>query len=287
MEHGSVTGAAEALRLSQPAVSLAIGSLERQIGFNLFNRVHGRLVPTKEAEFLLADAKNAIFYLQRARDTARSIKERTRGSLVIASYPAIAHEFLPMVLTRFLQKRPGVYVELQTSSSHAVHELLSMRGFDVGIVDTPVNASDVFVRRIELECVCVLPAKQTLTTSDTVTPLDLDGVPFFSIFNGHYIYNQLSSAFSACNSHWNVVVETRLFSSACSLVSRGWGATVVDAVTAGDFRNRDVMLKRFDPRITSDINIIIPERISRSSIADLFLSDFENELQKYTFEIIK
>lgn len=81
------------------------------------------------------------------------------------------------------------------------------------------------------------------------------------------------------------MVEMRLFSSACSMVSRGWGATVVDAVTARNFLDRDVELKRFYPQINSEVNIIIPERISRSNITDVFLADFEEELRNYTSDL--
>jgi DNA-binding transcriptional LysR family regulator len=69
MTLGTATEAAAALGISQPAVSVAIASLEQELGFVLFERIKGRLKPTREAQFLLDDAR-------RARSTARP---RRRG----------------------------------------------------------------------------------------------------------------------------------------------------------------------------------------------------------------
>lgn len=282
MALGTATEAAAALGISQPAVSLAIGSLERELGFVLFERVKGRLKPTREAQFLLDDAKSAIGALERTSQTARAIRSRTQGNLVVASYPGIALEFLPRVLTRFLKTRPGVRVELLSRSSHVIHELIPAQSFDVAIADLPVNRQDVQTRAMSLECVCVLPRRHALARKRLIEPRDLDGVPFFSLFKEHLIYYRVASAFAAANAHWNVVAECRFFASCCAFVAQGWGAGIVDPITAGDFAHRGVVARPFRPAIVYDIGLLLPARRPQSRLTRDFIAEVEREMQAFT-----
>jgi DNA-binding transcriptional LysR family regulator len=282
MALGTATEAAAALGISQPAVSLAIGSLERELGFVLFERVKGRLKPTREAQFLLDDAKSAIGALERAGQTARAIRSRTHGNLVVASYPGIALEFLPRVMTRFLKTRPGVRVELLSRSAHVIHELIPAQSFDVAIADLPANRQDVQTRAMSLECVCVLPRRHALTRKRFIEPKDLDGVPFFSLFKEHLVYYRVASAFAAANAHWNVVAECRFFASACAFVAQGWGASVVDPITAGDFAQRGVVTRPFRPAVVYDIGLLLPARRPQSRLTRDFIAEVEREMQAFT-----
>ncbi len=282
MALGTATEAAAALGISQPAVSLAIGSLERELGFVLFERVKGRLKPTREAQFLLDDAKSAIGAVERAAQTARAIRSRTHGNLVVASYPGIALEFLPRVLTKFLKSRPGVRVELLSRSSHVIHELIPAQSFDVAIADLPVNRQDVLTRAMSLECVCVLPKRHALARKRFIEPRDLDGMPFFSLFKEHLIYYRVASAFAAANAHWNVVAECRFFASACAFVAQSWGASIVDPITARDFAHRGVVARPFRPAIVYDIGLLQPVRRPQSRLTRDFIGEVEREIQSYT-----
>jgi DNA-binding transcriptional LysR family regulator len=279
MTLGTATEAAAALGISQPAVSLAIASLEKELGFVLFERVNGRLKPTREAQFLFDDARSAMGALDRAAQTARAIRSRTHGNLVIASYPGIALEFLPRLLSKFLKTRPGVRVELLSRSSHVIHELIPAQSFDVAIADLPINRQDVETRAMSFECVCVLPKKHALARKRVIEPKDLHGVPFFSLFKEHLIYYRVASAFAAANVHWNVVAECRFFASACAFVSQSWGASIVDPITAKDFAHRGVVARAFRPAIIYDVGLLLPRRRPQSRLTKDFIAELEREIE--------
>jgi DNA-binding transcriptional LysR family regulator len=282
MTLGTATEAAAALGISQPAVSVAIASLEQELGFVLFERIKGRLKPTREAQFLLDDARSAMGALDRAAQTARAIRNHTHGNLVIASYPGIALEFLPRVLAKFLKSRPGVRVELLSRSSHVLHELIPAQSFDVAIADLPVNRQDVLTRALSLECVCVLPKRHALAGKRLIVPEDLHGVPFFSLFKEHLIYNRVARAFAAANAHWNVVAECRFFASACAFVAQSWGASIVDPITASDFAHRGLAVRPFRPSIVYDIGILLPARRPQSRLTKDFIPYVEREIRAFT-----
>jgi len=75
MTEGSVTQAAVALGVTQPAVSCLIANLEESMGFLLFKRHRGRFQPTGEAEIFLEDAERLLASHSRATRTARDIRD--------------------------------------------------------------------------------------------------------------------------------------------------------------------------------------------------------------------
>lgn len=268
MRLGTVTQAASMLGITQPAVSSMIAGLEHEIGFKLFQRVKGRLRPRPEASFLFEDVERTLGSLDRTVQTARAIRSRSHGSLVIASYPGIAIDFLPRVLTEFLASRPGVRIELHSRSAHVLHELIPAQRFDIGIADLPVNRRGIQTEPLTLDCVCVLPAAHPLARKTVITPRHLDGTPFIALFNEHITYFRIANAFAAANAHWKVVAETRFFASCCAFVAYGAGVTIVDPITAAEYAQRGLITRRFEPVIPYEIGLLYPTERLRSGLVD-------------------
>ena len=107
MTTGNMTQAAEMLGIAQPSASSLIANLEHSLGFELFDRSKGRLIATPEARALLPDVVLSLETVELTKHRARQIKEDRRGDLSIVSYPDIAIDFLPSLLSRFLSTRPG------------------------------------------------------------------------------------------------------------------------------------------------------------------------------------
>ena len=90
IQHGSVTGAAEALGLSQPAISKALALLETETGLSLFERRNRRLVPTAEALILHGEVDKMFLALTRIVGLSRELKSLAHGQLSVVSTPAIS-----------------------------------------------------------------------------------------------------------------------------------------------------------------------------------------------------
>ncbi|MFI4986867.1 MAG: LysR substrate-binding domain-containing protein, partial [Alphaproteobacteria bacterium] len=181
---------------------------------------------------------------------------------------------------------PDVRVELHSRSAHVIHELIPAQRFDIAIADLPANQRGVQTEPLTFECVSVLPAGHPLAEKDVITPRDLDGVPFISLFNEHIIYYRVASAFAAANVHWNVVAETRFFASNCAFVAYGTGVSIVDPITAADYASRGLVAKRFLPRIPYEIGLLYPTERPRARLLDALVLVLKRHLAPYVAEDI-
>ena len=98
---GSVTRAAEAQHVSQPAISKQIQSLERELGVPLFHRVGRRVLPT-EAGLLLAECAGRMFDdLTATTDLLTHLATASRGSLRLCATETVTDNLLPPALPEF------------------------------------------------------------------------------------------------------------------------------------------------------------------------------------------
>ena len=111
-ELGTVSRAAEHLRIAQPALSRQIGELERELGIKLFDRVGRRLLLTGEGEQLLTDCRALLNCAMAIGEHARQLQDGDSGVLKLASSPQMIEGALAAFLIRYAQRFPKVKVKL-------------------------------------------------------------------------------------------------------------------------------------------------------------------------------
>ena len=147
VDHRSVTNAAAAMGVTQPAVSAQIARLEQELGFSLFDRSNGRLKPTAEGILFYAEANKALTGIDRLAQAAEQIRTAQTGRLVIASHPSAAISLLPSLVSTFLAERPGVLVRLLSRNSDVISQLLPTESYDIGIAELPIDETAVRLSR--------------------------------------------------------------------------------------------------------------------------------------------
>jgi DNA-binding transcriptional LysR family regulator len=111
-ELGTVSRAAEHLRIAQPALSRQISDLEQELGIKLFDRVGRRLLLTGEGEQLLAHCRALLSCAMAIGEHARQLQDGDAGVLKIASSPQIIEGALAAFLMRYALRYPKVQVKL-------------------------------------------------------------------------------------------------------------------------------------------------------------------------------
>ncbi len=281
MVTGMMTRAADFLGITQPSVSNLIANLEYEIGFELFKRSKGRLIPTPEAHYFYKDVDRTLGSIELTAHTARQIRDRELGNLVIASYPGIAFDLLPNVLSEFISRRPKVRIKLLSRSSEIVRELVPTQQFDVAIAELPADHPAVHTEAFNFQCVCVLPSGHRLARKTSITPEDLSDEPFISLFREHQTYFQVANAFSNAGATWNIVAETQFFATACSFVNYGAGVSIVDPFTANKFQKQGLVVKPFEPVIDYRIGLLYPLDRARSRLLEAFLTSLKEKIRPF------
>ncbi|RON33867.1 LysR substrate-binding domain-containing protein [Pseudomonas brassicacearum] len=278
MIHGTMTRAAELLRVSQPAISTTIATLEHETGLSLFVRKGGRLHPTPEARLFFVETERALEAVERTSRIAKEIRTGKRGHLAIAAYASVSINVLPRLIANFAKERPGLQIKIITRNSQAIRELMSTQQFDLAIAELPLDYPSSNMEVISYECQCMMPMDHPLSKLDVITPTDLDGVPFISLFKGDPIYQQIAAAFSDYEAAWNVVAETEFFSTACELVCCGMGVGIIDPVVSLPF-TRHLVTKPFFPSIKYQIALLLPIHEEPSQVALEFITVLKEMLR--------
>jgi DNA-binding transcriptional LysR family regulator len=173
-KHLSFTKAADALFMTQPAVTFQIRQLEEHFNTRLFDRVQGRITLTPAGQMALEYAER-ILALSAELDTR--MKERSgqvAGPLLIGASTTIAEFLLPQILGEFKAKFPAVVPRLFVANSEAVQARIAERTLDLGFIEgeshLPSLVADVCCDD-ELQVVCA--PSHPLAKLKTVAPKTL------------------------------------------------------------------------------------------------------------------
>lgn len=178
-EEGSVTRAAERLRISQPAVSKQLRELEKSLGVALFHRLSKGVKLTEGGE-LLAGYSRQLFALEAEAERAlEELRGLERGRLCIGASTTIGTYFLPPILARFRVMHPRIEVQLLISNTREVQHQFLNNELDValteGSVPLPDLQADVFAHD---EIVLIAPPRCALLCD---VPVNLQGLSRFPI----------------------------------------------------------------------------------------------------------
>src|SRR4051812_38959600 len=112
---GTVTAAARALQMTQPAVTTALLRLEDTLGYRLFERKKGRIRPTEEAQALAREVDKIFRTVTVVEKFAYDLKDAREGMLSIACTPTLACSFVAQGISEFRNVRSDVRVWLDVT----------------------------------------------------------------------------------------------------------------------------------------------------------------------------
>jgi DNA-binding transcriptional LysR family regulator len=280
MVAGTVTAAAKALGISQPSASSLIANMEKELGFALFKRIKGRLIPTPEAQYLSSDVDRTLDSVELTTQRAQQIRDQKFGNLVVATYPDIAIDFLPRLISTFRAGRPELRVTIMARRTEMIRGLLPTQLYDLAIVEWPIEHPSVEAEEFEFPCVCALPDGHELTGRRLIRPGDIAGLPYISLLPEHMTYSQTEAAFRSNAALWNVAIETQTMESVSAFVRQGAGVGLLDPLTALRYVKDGIVARRFEPAVTFKVALLLPRDRLRSTLLDEFIKTLRQEFDR-------
>jgi DNA-binding transcriptional LysR family regulator len=156
-KHRSFTKAADALCMTQPAVTFQIRQLEEQFNTRLFDRVTGRITLTPAGTIALDYAERILGLSAELNTRLKEVSGQEVGPLLIGASTTIAEFMLPRILGEYKVRHPGIVPRLSVANSEAVQARVAERSLDLGFIEgdshLPTLVTDVCCQD-ELQVVC-------------------------------------------------------------------------------------------------------------------------------------
>ncbi|HEY9321464.1 MULTISPECIES: LysR family transcriptional regulator [Achromobacter] len=263
---GSLTEAAAALHISQPAASKLLAHAEAQLGFKLFERVKGRLVATREADILTPEVARLNQDLNSVRRLAASLRDRPNGHLRLGCAPALGLGLLPRVVRDSRDAQPGITFDIHTHHSAELVQGLLTRELDLAVTfdtnDYP-GLTRMGLGHTELVHLSRTPASGPMRLPELATP---SGGTLIVLDASDASGALLQMALDAQGLDPQVAIQVQTHYVACALVDAGCGDAIVDAITAQAMLRPGMHLRRLEPALRVPISIMVRNQDPLSSL---------------------
>lgn len=280
---GSVSGGARALNVSQPTVSKTLKHAEDQLGFSLFDRISGRLLPSEKGTKLFAEIEPLFNQLNELTRFTDNLKTTKTGHLRFAMTPAFGLELGPIALARFSKNNPDITIETETSHANQVVKALLNNVIDIGLVFDAPSFPGIQSHKIgQSGFVCVSPRSMVLPKSGPLKLKDLDALPLITLNQksvlGRVLNNKLEDSFGHPVSS-TIVVET--YHLAKRLVKQNAGMAIIDAITALSGDVSGLAIRKIDPAIAIKVDVITRLNEPLAKFQTHFIEDIQTAMNDF------
>lgn len=276
-----MTGAAEQLGISQPAVSNLLAQLEQQTRFVLFERSRGRLIPTPEAGVLFQEVDTVVRGLDHVAQAVQDLQNKQGGQLQVASQHSMSFGFMPRLIAEFARERPDMSISFQSQYSTKIQEWVRTGLFEIGVCELPLIPDGIEARVFQIETLLALPEGSPLLRHEVLTPALLEGEPFVVMGPEHMTHRRTQEAFHTAGVPFRTRVHSHLFKNLLSFVKEGMGVAVLDPFALDFDFEGGFATRPFRPRIMMDMAVITSTARPLSTVGRAFLDHLNAALKPY------
>lgn len=231
----SFTKAAEALHMTQPAVTFQVRQLEEHFNTRLFDRTHNRISLT-DAGKRVFEYSDSIFQLyNEMENSVREITGDVSGVLIVGASTTIAEYMLPALLGDFKAKYPDVNIRLRVSNTDGIVSMVENNVIDLGVVEASVNNKNLVVELCRIDpLAAVVPPNHPLAQEKKIPLSRLLEYPYICREEGsgtrEVILEYLVEA-GINSSELNVIMELGSPEALKGAVEAGIGVTILSRAT--------------------------------------------------------
>ncbi|RJX41020.1 LysR family transcriptional regulator [Paenibacillus pinisoli] len=168
-ERGSFSAAAQALHMTQPAVTMQVQSLEDYFGTKLLLRSTKKIELTEAGRALLPYAKNSIDLIRDTDQAMSTFTKQLKGRLQLGSSLTIGEYVLPRLLGPFGQEYPHIAISMKVMNTAQIMEDILNHQLNFGLIEAPVNHPDMHMEAVMSdELMLVVPSGHPLAEKKSV-----------------------------------------------------------------------------------------------------------------------
>ena len=294
---GSITAASRTLHVSQPSISKILQHAESRLGFQLFRRVKGRLIPTEEAHLLFREVDDVYQRIGSLKLAVSNLRAGGAAHLRIAVLPALGLGVAPQAIAKFRESHPDVTFDVQTLDHVDILRCLYEREADIAIgfsapahprlKSTRIGHGELVLlrRRAEDDSARAADVRADSRRREPTPTLDfrrrppiairkLQGQDYISLTGSGPIGALLAGELARLDVQPREVASARTFGDAAALGRPGVGVTVVDEFSARAVATPEMQMDRLNPAVPFGVHGVWLEEKPPSPPCQEFLDTF-------------
>jgi DNA-binding transcriptional LysR family regulator len=282
-KHRSFTKAADALCMTQPAVTFQIRQLEDHFDTRLFDRANGRIALTPAGIVALEYAERILGLYSELDAKVKELTGQEVGPLTIGASTTIAEYLLPRIIGQFKSHHPGIVPQLVVANSEAVQARVAERSLDLGFIEGDSHlrtlVTDVCCED-ELQIVCA--PSHPLARQKAVAVETLIEYPYIirEVGSGtrevidHYLQKAKLSLDSL-----HVIMEATSPEAVKGLVATGLGFTIMSRATVEkEVRLGDLVRIPLAPPLIRHLSVVYPKERIHAKVVNEFVRFAKEQL---------
>lgn len=289
--HGSFTRAAEALFMTQPAVTFQIKQLEEQFNTRLFDRGHGRVSLTPAGDLVMAYAERILGLSEELEARVAELTDELSGVLHLGTSTTISEYWLPCLLEGFKRRYPRVLPRVTVGNSQMIESRVADRNLDVGLIEI-VTDQPTLERRLvgQDELQAIVAPDHPLASHTSVSAADLAAYPLIHREPGNGIrdlVDQFLADGGVLYDDLNVAAELGSLSAVKHLAAAGLGVAIASRAAIGrELTAGQLAAIKLDPPLYTPLEIILLKDKFRSRLVNTFADFVAAEIPRLASERI-
>ncbi|QPF71801.1 LysR family transcriptional regulator [Roseateles sp. DAIF2] len=257
MQAGTISGAAQLLHISQPAVTKVLQHCELQLGMPLFDRVRGKLYPTPEAERLFVEIDKLNRDLVSIRRLAANLRSGESEQVRLVATPTLGAAVIPHAMAQWCRAYPQANCVLATNHTREIVSALLL-----GEADLALSLQDPRHPGIKTEViaagpmVALCPLGSPEAAGEGPLPLDQIRSELVALPGDDPLGSVVMNACEAQGTQPAGRLTVQTYQLARSLVEAGLGLAIVDPFTAASADRAKVRLRPVVPNLPVQLYLL-------------------------------
>jgi DNA-binding transcriptional LysR family regulator len=228
VKYGSFSAAAEALFVTQPAVTKQIQQLQAALGVKLLNRFGKKMVLTDAGEALY-DFADKIFQIEnQAEESLRDFQQRKSGRLRVHASESFGAYYLPFAIHLFRRRYPRIHIAVTIFTHEQIVENTIRLENDLGFISSPVEHKKLVMEEIlEDRLILIVPPSHPFARKKVLDPWELEGQSIIMHEKGSASRNIVDEFISRNNLYVSVTLELSNNEAIKRAVEQGLGLSLI------------------------------------------------------------
>lgn len=273
-KQGSITKAAEICHISQPSITAAINTLEKEIGYKLFMRVNNRLSLTDEGEEFRRLTSDFLKQFTDYSEKIRDISANRTTTLKLGVPSVLGTFFFKKIIPDFQQKHPDITLEIFEIATIDGIKMLNDANLDflLGIKNDScyTNCDSKLIFSTELRL--AINKEHTLAKEKKISEKMLAELPLVTISKGSYHYKAIENTFG--HAKLNIVMHSSQLSTIKYMIESNNAASIIYKDVFA--QNPNIICVPLEKAIPAHIHVFWQKNTYLSSAMRTFISYISN-----------